>query len=299
MRIAHIGNTAGTASKLALEQSKRGHIADIFVFDDLTKTMFGGHRINYNSRLAKFNFHRKLGSYDIWHYHYPFGTLKNNLEKKKGKIKLLKHYHGSDLRRTATIDKDFCIVATPDLLKFVPNGKWLPNPIDLNHIRQFRLNSLNSGRPIRIAHYPYYEINRQHHDNYNEVLSKLLKLNHCTLTKIIGVTHVEALRMIAESDLVMGKIMPEVGWFGTFELEGMALGKPVIAHVSDELYDKHKPPIFRTRIETLERDLLNLIEDKEERVELGLKGSEYVSKYHSFDTVVNNLDEYYEKIMEW
>ena len=39
---------------------------------------------------------------------------------------------------------------------------------------------------------------------------------------------------MAKCDIVVGKILPEVGWFGKFELEGMALGKPVIAYVSDE-----------------------------------------------------------------
>jgi hypothetical protein len=297
MKIAHIGNTAGIPSTIALEQSKRGHIVDVFTFDDLTEKMFGGSRINYNSYFEKFWFHRKLNSYEIWHYHYPHGTLKKNLEKQRKKAKLLKHYHGSDIRTEGTIDNDFCLVSTPDLLKFTPNGIWLPNPLDLDLINKFKISNSDGNGPLRIAHYPYYEINRQLPDNYSQVFSSLASLTNCTFTKISGIAHSDALKMISESDIVVGKIMPEMGWFSTFELEGMALKKPIIAYISDELYEKYKPPVFRTSIATFKQGLLSLIEDENVRRELGSAGFEYVKKYHSCDKIVNVLDNCYKKII--
>ena len=296
MNIAHIGNTAGIASTLALQQKRRGNSVEVFVFDDLTEKMFGGRIINYNSLFEKFWFHRKLNSYDIWHYHYPHGTLKKNLEKHKKKMKLLKHYHGSDIRIEGIIDNDFCLVSTPDLLKFTPNGNWLPNPLDLDFINKFQVNNFNQVGPIRIAHYPYYKINSQLADNYSKVLSSLANITDCSLTKIINVKHETALTMISQSDIIIGKLMPEMGWFSKFELEGMALRKPVIAYISDELYDKYKPPIFRTSVSTFKSDLLSLINDEEVRKELGSKGSDYVKKYHSVDKIVSSLDNYYHKV---
>ena len=41
--------------------------------------------------------------------------------------------------------------------------------------------------------------------------------------------HLLALNKMSECDIIIGKILPNIGWFGKFELEGMALGKPVIA----------------------------------------------------------------------
>ena len=29
----------------------------------------------------------------------------------------------------------FCLVSTPDLLQYAPNGKWLPNAIDVDKIK--------------------------------------------------------------------------------------------------------------------------------------------------------------------
>ena len=33
---------------------------------------------------------------------------------------------------------------------------------------------------------------------------------------------------ISTCDIVVGKILPSIGWIGKFELEAMALGKPVM-----------------------------------------------------------------------
>jgi len=45
------------------------------------------------------------------------------------------------------------------------------------------------------------------------------------------------MKAISSSDIVIGKILPNVGWFGKLELEGMEVPKPVISYISDELYD--------------------------------------------------------------
>ena len=39
-------------------------------------------------------------------------------------------------------DNDFCLVSTPDLLQYSPNGKWLPTPIDIAEINERIYSSL-------------------------------------------------------------------------------------------------------------------------------------------------------------
>jgi len=296
MKIAHIGNTAGIASIIAVEQRKKGHFVDIFVFDSVTHRQFGGIRINYKLPIRKLFFHKKLASYDVWHYHYPYGALKTNLEKRHQHQTFLKHYHGDDLRRLG-FDNDFCVVSTPDLLAFAPNGKWLPNPIDIEQIENIRkeVNSNNDHKTerLKMAHYPYYNIMLSHTDHYSKALALLEKQNKCDVVKIINVPHTTALRMIADCDIVVGKIIPEIGWFGKFELEGMALGKPVIAYVSDELYHKYKPPVYRTTLDTFEEDLAVLLNNDRERSRLSSEGLQYVQKYHVPRYIVETLERYY------
>ena len=104
------------------------------------------------------------------------------------------------------------------------------------------------------------------------------------------------IQTMLRSDIIIGKIRPDMGWFGKFELEGMALGKPVIAYVSDELFGKYKPPIFRTTAENFKRDLVTLLEDVRERQRLGNEGLQYVQN-HSVKIVEEKLQKYYDSML--
>ncbi len=188
------------------------------------------------------------------------------------------------------------MVSTPDLLKYVPNGRWLPNPINLTKIDKFQkpLN-INNKSEIRIAHYPYYK-NRPEWDHFSAVFNKIEKINKARIMKIFNLTYEQSLESISNCDIVVGKILPEMGWVGKFELEGMALGKPVMAYISDELYDKYKPPVYRTTKETFEKDLMLFIDDKAEQKRLSVEGPKYVKKYHDSKTISNKIFEYYNRL---
>jgi glycosyltransferase involved in cell wall biosynthesis len=298
MKIAHINNTSGIASILSTFQKKQGHEADVFVFNKLISNQFGGNMINYKSPLARLKLFRKLQrEYDIWHYHYPYGSLKRSLEGRNAGKTYLKHYHGDDIRGKK--DTDFCLVSTPDLLDYTPNGKWLPNPIDFDEISK-NINSSHvhidteSKRIKRIAHYPYYRIHSSTtSENYSTGLNELRRENKCEIVEILNFSHTQTLQMVQRSDIVIGKIMPNVGWFGKFELEGMALRKPVLAYVSDYLYEKYRPPIYRTTKETLKKDVIRLMEDENEIDRLSKEGYEYVRKNHAIENVITSVNKYY------
>ena len=292
LRIAHIGNTSGVGSAIAAVQKANGHEVDVYVFDDVTERWFGGRRINYNSFLSKKLFYRKLMEYDVWHYHYPYGSLKTDLEQRKSNKIFLKHYHGDDLRNRH--DTEFCVVSTPDLLRFAPSGRWIPNPIDLDEIGS--IEAIPSKGALRIAHYMYYGPIGSPGDYHSAALQSLEKKGLCLVSRITGRSRRETLELIAGCDIVVGKILPEIGWFGKFELEGMALGKPVIAYVSDELYEKYNPPIFRTTKDTFYQDLLALLTDDERRSQLSREGKEYVMKQHDVRNVTRLIDDCYKRV---
>lgn len=299
MKIAHIGNTAGVAAALAEGQRIIGDKVSVFVFDDITKKYFGcDYYYNPNSYLDMFRFFSKLRDFNILHYHYPNGNLKKHIERrlKRGQV-YLKHYHGDDLR--GKYESDFCIVSTPDLLQFAPHGLWIPVPIDLERINKLKMqdNYANSNRLPRIAHYPYYKYQSKHIDYFSEPLNQLAKEGKCEIVTIANMPHDDAIRALLNCDIVIGKIIPEMGWFSKFELEGMALGKPVIAYVSDELYSKYHPPIYRTTAHTLKSDLDVLLADSQKRAELSRQGTEYV-KTHDIKNVLPLFYEHYSNATE-
>ena len=304
MLIAHINNPAGIASIISKYQKEEGNKSEVYVFNNKIYKQFGGVKYNYSFPIDRWKFFRILKEYDVWHYHYPYGSLKNRLEKQNNNKIYIKHYHGDDLR--GKINEDYCLVSTPDLLKYAPNGKWIPIPIDMEEIilkRRDKQKGLQQSKDtdLFVAHYPYYKQYpsniRSFHDCYSNTLEKLQKEKRLKLVQILSIPHAEVLEIIQKCDIIIGKIIPDVGWIGKFELEGMALGKPVIAYVSNELFEKYRPPVFRTTRNTFKKDLESLIEDVSERERLSKEGPIYVAKYHSVDKIIKTIKCCYNDIL--
>jgi len=76
-------------------------------------------------------------------------------------------------------------------------------------------------------------------------------------------------------------------------LEYLALEKPVITYVSNELYETYKPPIYRTTKDTFQNDLVNLLEDEKSQKKLAIEGKTYVSNIHAVEKVVDMIERYY------
>jgi hypothetical protein len=147
---------------------------------------------------------------------------------------------------------------------------------------------MQENKIIKVAHYPYYK-NYSSLDYYSDVLFRLQEEKKCEITSILHQPHLQALRIMARSDIIIGKILPDIGWFGKFELEGMALGKPVIAYVSEELYEKYKPPIYRTTKDTFKKDFQTFVDDCFERERLSHEGPKYVRTNHSLESVAKTV----------
>jgi hypothetical protein len=269
---------------------------------------YGGTMINY-SKFTAFRGEKKihplwwldrgkmygiLQRSEVWHYHYPYGRLKKDVESRSSGHKLIKHYHGDDIR--GKHDDDYCLVATPDLLEYAPNGFWAPNPVDVeiisHHIK------LAEPREVPwVAHYPHYKnYGSELYPNHYQALYELEREGKCRVVEVLRMEYSKALEVVSQCDIVMGKILPSVGWFGRFELEGMALGKPVIAFVSDELYERHRPPVHRTTKESLKDDLEALIRDHARQKQLASAGCGYVAEMHNTRRVCQLLEKCYDMV---
>jgi hypothetical protein len=299
MKIAHINNISGVSTTIAEEQRKVGHHVNVFTFNKISHLHFGGEKFNYYSPFSRIKFFKTINNHDLWHYHYPYGSLKKKIEKKVNNKIYIKHYHGDDIR--GKNDNDMCIVCTPDLLQFTPNGIWIPNPVDLEFLDKYKNNETKNVDPkkINIAHYPYYKNQKKNQPDVEKDISEILKdvskKYNCEIVNIFKLPYHVAISMLSQCDIVIGKILNKIGWFGKLELEGMFLGKSVIGYISDHLYDKYKPPVYRTSSKTLIQDLETLIEDYSIRKKLSNEGPAYVKSNHSKQYVMSLLDKYYEK----
>jgi glycosyltransferase involved in cell wall biosynthesis len=90
------------------------------------------------------------------------------------------------------------------------------------------------------------------------------------------------LRRIAAADVVVDQLL--VGWYGTFAVEAMALGRPVLSYVREDEPDDNpfgaSLPIVRTSPRTLVADLAAVLADRARREELGWAGRAFAEEHH-------------------
>jgi hypothetical protein len=189
-------------------------------------------------------------------------------------------------------------VSTPDLLEFVKDSILLPQPIEIDMFEKFRnLSNTNKQDPnvIRIAHAPSnYQLKGS---IYIEEAINALKKEGYPIEFILLRDHTydEVMTICANSDIIIDQLL--IGAYGQYAVEGMALGKPVICYIRDDLEDKYpqKLPLINANIENVKEKLRILIEDAALRESVGSSCLEYVSEVHDARLIAKKAFEYYQK----
>jgi len=108
--------------------------------------------------------------------------------------------------------------------------------------------------------------------------------------------HSEVLEALASADLVIDQI--RLGTHGVFALEAMALGKPVVCYIREDLRPQYPAdlPIINANPDTLEDVLAEWLRAGQQRYELGRKSRQYVERVHDYRIVANRLVEVYSQL---
>jgi glycosyltransferase involved in cell wall biosynthesis len=296
MRILHGPQDYGGAGfRISRAQRKLGHKSDFAVFrpsfsrfpsDFVLKDENRGW-----SRTKKLLFLLKcLRDYDVFHFHsesiFAAEFRDIPLLKRLGK-KVIFHFHGHDIRGQKMHPRiksaDARLVSSPDLLEYVPDGIWIPQPIDLEYWQPLSVD--NSKGKIILIHAPTSrEISGTDH-----IISAVKDLKNegynVELSLIEGKPYESLKEYYQKGDIFMDKIT--LGIYGTFAVEGMALKKPVCVFITEEmlrLYPKELS-VMNTSPDNLKQNLKRLLEDEELRKEMGEKGRAYAEKYHDVQKV--------------
>jgi len=117
--------------------------------------------------------------------------------------------------------------------------------------------------------------------------------------EVFGVSHIKAMQMYSQADIIVDQLI--AGSHGVFACEAMALGKPVICYILDELIPTYPVgfPIVNANPNTIEEVLEELICSPEKRYEIGVKGREYAEKVHDIRVVARKLKEIYQQKMSF
>lgn len=109
-------------------------------------------------------------------------------------------------------------------------------------------------------------------------------------------SHEKALANYLKADIIVDQLL--CGTYGMLSVEAMAMGKPVVAFIRDDVRRKFPKelPIVQATPDNLAEVLLALVQDPKRRHELGKAGRKYVEKYHSADRVAKQLEEIYQQL---
>jgi glycosyltransferase involved in cell wall biosynthesis len=116
------------------------------------------------------------------------------------------------------------------------------------------------------------------------------------LRLVEGVPHVDALRAIADADIVVDQLL--TGWYGGVTVEAMAMGRPVVAHVREPDLDRIPPeqrtalPIVDATPQTIAAVLRSLLETDRER--LATASRAYVERWHDPLKIAERMRDAYE-----
>ncbi len=109
-------------------------------------------------------------------------------------------------------------------------------------------------------------------------------------------TQVEMRKKISECDVYVDEL--RCGSYGYTAIEATGSGKPTLTYIIDEIVPKFPKelPFVNTNADNIYDNLKWLIENPQQREEIGKKSRQYVEKYHSVEAVVKDMLALYDKI---
>lgn len=148
------------------------------------------------------------------------------------------------------------------------------------------------NRPLRILHAPNHrEIKGSKHflRAVEELQSEGVSVELVVLERVPN----EQVREVMQTvDVVADQLV--IGWYAMFALEAMALGKPVLCYLRDDLYRFYvdaglvtdgEIPIIRCTVATVKEVIRDLAMNRQTLLEIGAKGREFVERRHSLAVV--------------
>jgi hypothetical protein len=335
MKVLHAPkNVAGQASTISRAQRELGVQSDVLVFDRNRFNYEFDIDLNLSRRSLPFRYLARFTSllnclfrYDVFHFHYGTSMLPLNLDipilRLTGK-KVFMHYWGSDVmqldvalkysafdletlgkiypglndgkqrRKIRRLDRwvNRSIVGDYSLLPYSPGSVVIRQAIDLSNLPY--VGCTCEQEKINVIHAPTNRLIKG--TKYIEGAVEKLKSEGYDFNFILveNTPHSEAIEMFKDADIVIDDVLQ--GPYGIFAIECMALGKPVMCRIDDNMIGYYEDlPIVNTSRERVYENLRTLMTKPALREELGRKGREYVEANHDARVVAQKLIELYSR----
>jgi len=272
------------------------------------------------------NFVEVVGIFDVFHFHFGESLIAQNYDllalKEMGK-KMVMNFWGSDvrikdlaklknpfytdemhlgndeekIRKLKLISQyiDVAVVADYELYEYVsPFFKRTEIVRQAVDLEELRAHYPNKKRPI-IVHAPS-RMDVKGTIYIEKAIKSLVPKYDFEYIRITGFNHDELIEKLRQADIVIDQML--IGSYGILAVESMALGKPVMSYIRDDLIDKYPEnlPIIVANPDNIAEVLKTLLQDGNLRIELGHKSREYVEMYHDKIKIAKDLVRLYETL---
>lgn len=257
---------------------------------------------------------RKAEEIDIFHSHAGDTILMDQTDLdifRRNNVRIFAEFHGTEIRyvfndiplpfapkehisseeRLQRQKKLLDLIDKSDAIILHSGGqyKYLPQPlskpvyivplrVDIKRlVPHYESNHYEGGHErLRIVHAPT-DRRFKGTDRILEALSHVKE--DFELVLVEGKTAEEALKIYRTADIIIDQISG--GSYGVFSIEAMALGKPVVAYISEQTRRRHPLlPVVSADFDCLGDIVSSLLSDRQRRIDLGKRGREYAERYH-------------------
>lgn len=192
----------------------------------------------------------------------------------------------------------FVPLVTPEMGLYVRDDLFPQKYLTLHrlNVKDFKAIYPENEKPL-IVHSP----SRRHAKGSQYIIETLesLRSEYDFEFKLIEKTpREEALSIVQHCDIFIDQLL--LGSNGMASCEAMSMGKPVLCHIMPAVYENglpHECPIIPTTPFNLKENLVQLLTNKELRVEKGKRGREYAEKFLDADKKALELVGYYKEIL--
>jgi glycosyltransferase involved in cell wall biosynthesis len=196
---------------------------------------------------------------------------------------------------------DYKLCCAPSHMDFAKSygyqiNEIVPLALDISKINYTPLTYKDRKEPLTILHAP---TNRKFKgtDYIEEAINQLTNEGYNIYFKVVrGVTHSELLKEYELCDIFIDQI--SVGWYGTAALEAMAFGRPTCAFMDQRYFQyidySDEIPIVNINRENVTYKIRELVENRADLPEIGVKSREFVENYHNVVNLTKKLIDIYQ-----
>ncbi|MBN1555600.1 MAG: hypothetical protein JXA11_12715 [Phycisphaerae bacterium] len=189
------------------------------------------------------------------------------------------------------------LVPDPELQSYVPHSEIVPRGIDVTRwTPAYETEETPPEGPL-IVHAPSRKVVKGTQAILQAVDSLRAKGLPFRFQLIENLPHDEARRIYQQASIIIDQL--RIGWYGVLAVEGMALGKAVVAYIRDDLIHhlQPNPPLANANPDTITDVLRDLIIHRTQRRMLGRRGREFVEETHDVMKLSRQLIDLYHQ--EW